>query len=138
MNFKTYNDSWGMFSEREMNRNEISDSEKIQIERFWSEVTNTSKEFGGLEKYLLHLQSEKETEEKNILNLMELAIIGQKDFSWYIQGKEIIGADDYGNQVVIIHFKEVIKNIKKGLKPFDALYILIEKYLKDMEEFFEE
>ena len=112
------NDSWGFFSEREMSSTapEMTAEQSAKADAKWSEITEAAKAHGGLEGYGRFLLEQEEKAHAEFCQLVELAIpTFTSDYNWYVQGSELIGADQYGNQSIIISFRLLRKKLRKGL-----------------------
>ena len=126
---------WGWFTEREMNEIDLTPEQREELDQKWQEVVEAAKPFGGLEAYGQYLLAVKEEEDAAFKKVVEVAIPTlPKAYSWYIQGVELIGADEYGNQEVILDFQEIGKSLDKGF----SIKALVEKEIEDMLAYYEE
>ena len=126
---------WDWFTAKEMAEIELTPEQREEAEKMWDGVLEAAKPFGGLEAYGRHLLAEQEAEKAAFRKVVELAIPAlPKAYSWYIQGVELIGADEYGNQSVILDFKDIGRSLDKGL----SIKALVEKEIEDMLAYFEE
>jgi hypothetical protein len=124
MTVASTNDSWGFFSEREMSSTapEMTAEQEAAATAKWAEITTAAAAHGGLEAYGNYLLAEEEKAHTEFCKFVELAIpTFASDYNWYVQGSELIGADQYGNQSIIISFRLLRKKLGKGLSIQDIV-----------------
>jgi hypothetical protein len=127
--------SWGWFTDKEMRQVDMTPDQKEVADAKWGEVLEAAKAHGGLKAYGEFLLAQEEKAHTEFCQLIELAIPAlTSDYNWYIQGHELIGDDEYGNQAVIISFRTFRKKLKKGL----TVQQIVDHEIADLEEYWEE
>jgi len=127
--------SWGWFTDKEMCQVDMTPEEKNLADAKWAEVLGAAKAHGGLKSYGEFLLAQDEKAHAEFCQLIELAIPTlTSDYNWYIQGHELIGADQYGNQSIIISFRLLRKKLGKGL----SIQQIVNLEIADLEEYWEE
>ena len=126
---------WDWFTSKEMNEVELTPEGREEVNKMWDDVLEAAKAHGGLKEYGEYLLNEKEKAHNEFCQLVELAIPTlTSNYSWYIQGHELIGADQYGNQSVIVSFHLIRKKLEKGL----SILSIVNKEIDDLNAYWEE
>jgi len=127
--------SWGWFTDKEMRQVDMTPEEKNLASAKWEEVLEAAKAHGGLKEYGDYLLAQEEKAHAEFCKFVELAIpTFTREYNWYVQGSELIGADQYGNQSIIISFRLIRKKLEKGL----TIQQIISKEVDDLDAYWEE
>jgi len=114
--------SWGWFSDREMRQQDLTPEQNAKISQQWESVMDKAKTFGGLQAYGDYLLQQEQQAKDDFCKVIETIIPCLTDeYSWCIQGWELIGSDEYGNQSVIVCFRWLQKQLAKGVSLLDAI-----------------
>jgi hypothetical protein len=131
--------TWGWFTAREMAEIDMTPEQAEAARQKWAEIVKVAESHGGLMQYGYYLIAQEQEAKAEFARVVELALASlPRVYEWYVQGDEVIGADEYGNQEIIIGFRSIRKKLAAGTTLPQALAELYAKTQADLQRYYDD
>ena len=126
MTVASANDSWGMFSEREMSSTapEMTAEQSALADAKWAEITTAAKAHGGLKAYGEYLLAEEAKADAEFKTACEAVLPLLPKFKsdkfpngylrWEVHGRTVVALNPYGTNGADAGFDSIRRLMKKG------------------------